>query len=89
MRRVHLWIEFQEGVFLTTIDGQGRRASDVVRVTPPASTAVYGTREDGFPGEFEVQAATEGDVVVVVWRDLRPDAPGYYARRFRCTPTRE
>jgi hypothetical protein len=82
-------IEYEEGVFLTTIDGQGRRASDIIRVSPPETTAVYWTREDGFPGELDVQAATEGDVVVVVWRDLRPDAPGYYARRYRCAPTRE
>lgn len=82
-------VPYEEGVFLTTIDGEGRRASDVVRVTPPEATAIAGTREDGWPGEFEVQAATEGDVVVVVWRDLRRDAPGYYGRRFRCAPIAE
>lgn len=79
-------VPYEEGVFLTTIDGRGRRASERVRVSPPETTAITGTREDGWPGEIEVQAATEGDVVVVVWRDLRPDAPGYYARRFRCGP---
>lgn len=82
-------VPYEEGVFLATIDGQGRRASERVRVTPPEATAIAGTREDGWPGEFEVQAATEGDVVVVVWRDLRADAPGYYARRFRCAPIGE
>ncbi len=82
-------VPYDEGVFLATIDGQGRRASERVRVTPPEATAIAGTREDGWPGEFEVQAATEGDVVVVVWRDLRADAPGYYARRFRCAPIGE
>lgn len=87
-------VEWYEGVFLTTINGEGQRAAEIVRVTPPESTAVVGleprTESSGpFPGDFEVLAATEGDVVVVVWRDLRPDAPGYYGRRFRCTTVEE
>ena len=83
-------VDWQEGVFLTTIDGQGRRAAEIVRVSAPESTAVVGgvprTPTSGpFPGDFQVMAASEGDEVVVVWRDLRPDAPGYYGRRYRCS----
>ena len=82
---------WEEGVFLHTIDDAGRRASEIIRVTPPESTALANptaprTEFTGpFPGDFEVQAVSEGDEVVVAWRDHRPDAPGYYARRFRCT----
>lgn len=85
----------EEGVFLTTIDGQGRRAAEVVRVSAPESTSVTGvgvprTATNGpFPGDFHVLAATEGEVVVVVWRDLRSDAPGYYGRRYRCATLAE
>ncbi len=80
---------------MTTIDGEGRRAAEIVRVTAPESTAMTNagtprTETTGpFTGEFQVMAATEGDQVVVVWRDLRPDAPGYYGRRYRCGPLSE
>lgn len=90
VRRITASTPWEEGVFLHTIDEQGRRASEIVRVSAPESTATIGaatprTDEDGpFPGEFEVQAISEGDDVVVVWNDRRPDAPGYYARRFQC-----
>jgi len=90
-RRVTSSVNWEEGVFLHTIDDEGRRASDIIRVTPPESTALLTpstpfTLDSGpIPGDYEVQAITEGDDVVVAWRDTRPDAPGYYARRFRCT----
>lgn len=86
-------VEWEEGVLLTTIDERGRRASEIVRVSAPEPTSVTGveierTATTGpYPGDFHVQAVTEGNVVVVVWRDLRPDAPGYYGRRYRCTST--
>lgn len=88
-------VEWNEGVFLATVDAVGRRASEIVRVTPPESTHVNGigiprTEAGGpYPGDFPVVAATEGDTVVVAWHDLRQDAPGYYARRYRCTPIGE
>jgi hypothetical protein len=84
---------WEEGVFLHTIDDAGRRASEIIRVTPDASTATLGagtprTATDGpFPGEYEVQAVSEDDDVVVAWFDRRPEAPGYYARRYRCHAT--
>ncbi len=90
-RRLTATTPWQEGVFVHTLDEEGRRASDVVRVSAPESTAMVNpttprTETDGpFPGEFEVQAVSEGDRVVVAWWDNRPDAPGYYARSFRCT----
>ena len=77
--------DWQEGVFLQTMDGQGRRASDRMRVTPAGSTATWGDATIRAAGDYQVEAATEGDVVVVVWRDTRLDAPGYYGRRYRCT----
>jgi len=94
-RRVDTRVRWEEGVFLHTIDEAGRRSSDIVRVTPPQSTALADpltprTADSGpIPGDFEVQAVTEGDDVVVAWRDNRPDAPGYYARRYRCTENPE
>ncbi len=94
-RRITASTPWEEGVFLHTIDDEGRRASEIVRVTDPESTAMVNaaqprTRDDGpFPGEFEVQAVTEGDDVIVVWSDNRLDVPGYYARRFRCTSLAE
>jgi len=70
-----------DGVFLHTIDAAGRRSSEIMRVTPPVTSA---TSED-----FQVQMVSEGDDVIVAWRDSRPDTPGYYARRYHCGPLPE
>jgi len=42
-----------------------------------------------WPAKFLISMAAEGEEVVVVWTDLRLDAPGFYARRFRCAATDE
>ena len=88
--RVTSDVRWEEGVFLHTIDSEGRRSSEILRVSADESSALSNplaprTPDSGpYPGDFEVQAVTEGDDVVVAWRDNRPDAPGYYARRYHC-----
>jgi hypothetical protein len=85
-------VAWEEGVYLTTVDELGRRSSEIITVSPPEATAVLAagtprTATTGpIAGDFEVQAVAEGDDVVIVWRDNRPDAPGYYARRYTCGP---
>ncbi|NOY92876.1 MAG: hypothetical protein GXP55_16955 [Deltaproteobacteria bacterium] len=77
-----------EGIYLTMITPGGRRGSPVVTVTPPESTRLGNaprTADDGpNPGDYLVQMAVDGDQVVIAWVDQRPDAPGVWARHFRC-----
>ncbi len=90
VRAITASTEWEDGVFLHTIDERGRRASEILRVSAPETTGLLGpttprTATTGpYPGELEVQAISEGDDVVVAWFDRRPDAPGYYARRYHC-----
>jgi hypothetical protein len=82
--------DWDEGVYLTTINGLGQRTSDVVRITPAETTALDvittpRTADDGpFPRDIPIATASEGSEVVIAWLDARPDAPGYYARRYAC-----
>ena len=90
--RVTSSTDWDEGVFLATVNALGQRTSEIVRVTPPQTTAldVVTTRRsatDGpFPHEIPIASASEGNEIVIAWLDSRPDAPGYYARRYACGP---
>lgn len=79
---------WSEGIYMAMLTPSGRRGSQIVRVTPPEATMLGGaarTASTGpFPGDFAVRATSEGDHVVVTWTDTRPDAPGIYARSYRC-----
>jgi hypothetical protein len=90
--RLTLDTEWEEGIHLAMIAEDGYRASPIAEVTVPESTAVdwSGPRDDvlgPWPANFLISMAADGDDVVVVWTDLRLDAPGFYARRFRCAAT--
>ena len=82
---------WREGIYLTMLTSDALRGSEVVTVTPPEATgldATPRTAESGpWPNEMAFTAASDGDDVAVMWRDLRADAPGVYVRRFSCTAT--
>jgi hypothetical protein len=65
----------------------GRRGSEVVRVTDDDATALEDyprTATDGpYAYPFWFGADADGDRAVAVWTDLRADAPGVYARTLR------
>jgi hypothetical protein len=71
-----------EAVVLTP---EGRRGSEIVRVTPPQARArpIRGVAPfaEGRPA-----LATEGDHAVVAWTDAREDAPGLYYRHLEVRP---
>lgn len=66
---------------------EGRRGSEVVRITPPEARAhpIGGVAPfaEGRPA-----LATEGDRAVVAWTDAREDAPGLYYRHVEVQPLR-
>jgi len=68
-----------QGIYLTLLDESGRRASEVVRVTPEDASQTAGPYT-------AISTATEGHSLYVLWTDNRPDAPGRYVRRFTCAP---
>jgi hypothetical protein len=83
---------WDEGIYLTMIRPDGRRGSDIVRVTSDEST-IMGTALERrtetsgpYPGDMTVSAASEGNRVVLAWRDERLDAPGIYVRSYTCAP---
>lgn len=83
-------VEWEEGIYMAMLSPEGRRASEIVRVTDDAATALNGVRraESGpFSTDFELTASSEGDAVTVAWFDNRAEAPGAYAARFRCERT--
>lgn len=81
---------WDEGIYLTMIRPDGRRGSDIVRVTSDESTIMgeaLDRRTDTsgpYPGDMTVSAASEGNRVVLAWRDERVDAPGIYVRSYTC-----
>jgi len=94
LQRLNLETEWDEGVHLAMIADDGYRASPIAEVTVAESTAVDWSRPRDevlgpWPAKFLISMAAEGEEVVVVWTDLRLDAPGFYARRFRCAATDE
>lgn len=79
-----------EGIQMAIVTPSGRRGSDVVRVTSDEATQLIAARSETggpLPADFVPRAVSEGDRVVVTWRDERADAPGIYARSFHCRAT--
>jgi len=82
---------WNEGVYLAMLSADGLRTSEIVRVTDERATALFSpptdeTRTSPFGTDLVFAAASEGNRVVVVWQDRRPEAPGIYGRAFTCTP---
>lgn len=82
-----------EGIYLSMLTPDGRRGSPIVTVTLPESTSLSPTPRTAdrgpYPRDYLVNLAVDGDEVVIAWDDQRPDAPGVWARRFRCHRTGE
>jgi hypothetical protein len=68
---------YWERIRAVLLDANGRRASEIVDVTPPGAVA---------PGEFVPMASAFESDVAVAWRDLRPDQPGIWVRIFHAEP---
>jgi len=93
LTQITLDTPWDEGIYLTMIRPDGRRGSEIVRVTSDVST-IIGTALDRradtsgpYPGDMTVSAASEGNHVVLAWRDERVDAPGIYIRSYTCSVT--
>lgn len=74
---------FNEGIHLALITPDGRRGSDVVRVTD-ANATVLPEWDRPVPRDFLVHVAVDGWDVLVGWHDTRTSAPGFYVRKLRC-----
>jgi len=93
LTQITLSTPWDEGIYLTMIRPDGRRGSEIMRVTGEGST-IMGTALDRrtetsgpYPGDMTVSATSEGDRVVLAWRDERVDAPGIYLRSYTCSVT--
>lgn len=78
---------WSESIRMAIVAPSGRRGSETLTVTAPESTALVGPRTESsgpYAADFAVRAVSEGDRVVVTWRDERADAPGIYACSFHC-----
>ncbi|MCZ7687313.1 MAG: hypothetical protein M5U28_54680 [Sandaracinaceae bacterium] len=78
---------WDEGVYAVLLDRDGRRGSEVFRVTDSEATALSPVErtEDYGPvlRELTIAAAAEDDHVAVAWYDRRSGAEGIYVRRLR------
>ncbi len=80
--------DWEEGIYAALITNDGKRGSNIVRLTVDESTALSLPRERNPPlAGFIGGAASEGDTAVVAWQDFRQDAPGVYMRALRCVPS--
>lgn len=79
---------YSERIRAVLLTPEGQRGSEIVDVTDAGATALLSepAEELGpYPQDFVLGAVSEGAEVFVAWEDTRPEAPGIYGRRIRCT----
>ncbi|MBZ0120508.1 MAG: hypothetical protein K8H88_26180, partial [Sandaracinaceae bacterium] len=80
-------LPWDEGIYATLIGPDGRRASEIVRVTDEAATALDDVPRTETRGpisrDFRFGVDVEGDRAVIAWYDRRRGAAGVYARVLR------
>ncbi|MCZ7687312.1 MAG: hypothetical protein M5U28_54675 [Sandaracinaceae bacterium] len=85
-------VPWSEGIYAVLLDRDGRRGSEVQRVSDAEATALRPTprTEDFGPvvRELSIAAAAEDDHVAVAWYDRRSGAEGIYVRRLRIESAR-